>query len=76
MAHTSDGALVPSRAVFGARSDFESADVFPAPVRTGLGTVRPALPPLPCLMVYLALGALVCSLPSTTEAQSPCDGFS
>lgn len=27
-------------------------------------------------MVYLALGALVCSLPSTTEAQSPCDGFS
>lgn len=58
MAHTSDGALVPSRAVFGARSDFESADVFPAPVRTGLRTVRPALPRCPALWFIWPWGLL------------------
>lgn len=57
-AHTSDGALVPSRAVFGTRSDFESADVFPAPVRTGLGTVRPALPRCPALWFIWPWGLL------------------
>lgn len=45
--HTSVGTLVLSCAVFSAHSDFKSTDVFPAPLRTGLGTMQTALPRCP-----------------------------